>query len=549
LAGLAGWVYIKKNHRNSNMDVVPSSTTSNTSSDIADEEEWDEEHETGNLIDKHNSPSFKHTPRGVELEEGSWLSAFDVQTNFSKLFNTDVHEGRQTVLDGIRVFSIWWIMLGHTVAIPSSLVGYSNPTDFLPPNGDISGWFGQLVFGSRFAVDSFFFLSGFLLVASSKKLIRQQNRPWFLQYLYSWPKVLMWRLIRLFPLYLVTLFFWMFLAPFFSLGAPFTQQWRFLMEPCYKNWMYSILMVQNFLGGPTCGKCFCHSWYLDADVQLFLFPGLFLSYLYLRSPKWAIRAAWGVCSASLCLVVYLSYVRKWSVLSLDGAAVERFDIEGYSKPFVRAQPYVVGMIVSMYHQQETQPTQIRHHRWVLLLSILSMGFVLFITTTGAYMARPCNNYEWPHKDNCGSIKWNPFYTFAYTAFCRIIWSLGLGLFVWVLLHHQDNAIHRILSHRYWIPLSRLTFGIYLIHFMVLYIWQLNLRHQIHFSYMNVVWTFIMTWVWSFAMAVVVACTVELPVHHLVKRLTEKRSTSGTSQKNGETDKYGATTATTTTTEK
>lgn len=52
-----------------------------------------------------------------------------------------------------------WIVLGHLMAVQAS-VGFVNPEVFMPPNGMVAKPEGQLFFSARFAVDTFFFLSG-----------------------------------------------------------------------------------------------------------------------------------------------------------------------------------------------------------------------------------------------------------------------------------------------------------------------------------------------------------------------------------------------------
>lgn len=80
------------------------------------------------------------------------------------------------VLDGLRAISILWIILGHTLTVSTS-IGLLNPAAVLPPNGFLKSASAQLLLSSRFAVDTFFFISGFLVVLSLLKRLSTLSGP------------------------------------------------------------------------------------------------------------------------------------------------------------------------------------------------------------------------------------------------------------------------------------------------------------------------------------------------------------------------------------
>jgi len=71
-------------------------------------------------------------------------------------------------LDGLRSISMLWIILGHTLSIQAS-IGYTNPSNFFPPNGMISSYFGSFIMSASYAVDTFFFISGYLAMSGLLK--------------------------------------------------------------------------------------------------------------------------------------------------------------------------------------------------------------------------------------------------------------------------------------------------------------------------------------------------------------------------------------------
>merc|ERR1719443_2189466 len=82
-------------------------------------------------------------------------------------------------LNGLRVLSMMWIILGHSFLMPMGISGYTNQEDIIvsPLNKDAAEqnyWF-CLITSSQMAVDTFFFLSGFLLSHLTLKELTQRK--------------------------------------------------------------------------------------------------------------------------------------------------------------------------------------------------------------------------------------------------------------------------------------------------------------------------------------------------------------------------------------
>jgi hypothetical protein len=140
------------------------------------------------------------------------ISCWNANANVQKLFE---RRASTASLDGLRVGSILWVMLGHVMAIQSSSGGgYSNPKSFLPPHGITTRLLGQLLFASRFAVDTFLFISGLLIVrVLCAKMPAKDGHHFGKRYLQSIPGLLLHRLLRILPLYVMCLGFWTQVAP------------------------------------------------------------------------------------------------------------------------------------------------------------------------------------------------------------------------------------------------------------------------------------------------------------------------------------------------
>jgi peptidoglycan/LPS O-acetylase OafA/YrhL len=497
-------------------------------------------------------------PDAYEQAVDPFWSAFDVSSHLWRLISPDKSSHRETAcLDGLRVGSIFWIMLGHVMAIQSSSgAGYSNPANFLPPTGLTTTVVGQLLFSSRLAVDTFLTISGFLVVhvlynkvpfdgPQSVGATASLWRDVFLRYITNLPSLMIARVVRILPLYAMCLGFYTQVAPHLGSG-PFWHQWIGLLKPCHDSIWTNFLFVNNFLpfDTQTTNTCFYHSWYLAVDMQLFVVAPL-LVFWYQASPRQGGFVTATLFVASVLVTVYLSYTRHWSVNTFDGVAVDRYDMEAYAKPHVRAQAYLAGMYVAMLLLSEKVKTSSRHesrrhplnddhscssswrspftwkHRSLMAISLLSMAAVTFGTATGAYARRPCTYKEIPLLDECGSL-WSPFTTFLYTGFSRTAWALGTAAIIHLSVGRgswgsgDGNFVSAVLSWRCWTPLSQLSFGVYLIHPIVIFVWQLGDREKQVFRLLTFGMDYLSVCVVSYVAALLAAVVIEFPCAMLWK---------------------------------
>jgi len=453
----------------------------------------------------------------------SFWSAWNMQEHLDALCK---HRPNTAALDGLRFGSILWVIFGHVLAIESSSGGgYNNAADFLPPHGFTTQPLGQLLFASRFAVDTFLLISGYLVVHVLMKLTTSVTSVWR-RYCTTLPGLLVHRLLRIMPLYAMTLGFYTLIAPHMGSG-PFWYQWEGLLEPCREYGWTNLLFVNNFVPFdlPNTATCFYHSWYLALDLQLFLIAPL-LVYAFRKSARMGKIVTASLLAASILATIYLGWMRKWSLNTFDGTAVARYDVEAYAKPHVRAQAYLAGMLLAMKHQslasmQSSKRRTTWKHHICMILALSLLVVVTFGTVTGAYARRPCRYEEWPTKNDCGSI-WSPQATLWYTALSRIAWSVAVCVIVDLCLQGHGSVVGEFLSLKCWTPLSHLSFGAYLVHPIVIFIWQLGNTQKETFRFLEVGMNYIAVCVMSFGAALVLALFVEFPCATLVKSYFSRR---------------------------
>lgn len=141
------------------------------------------------------------------------LSCFSLYRNLPSLLGPARPGSCFNALDGVRVFSMSWVVLGHIFAFPATLTGFSNTQDILPPDGILGTYAGQAIFAAEFAVDTFFCIGAFvaaymLAVHLAKARAQGAAKPlgW------AWvPSLYLHRFLRLTPTYFFVLGAYIFL--------------------------------------------------------------------------------------------------------------------------------------------------------------------------------------------------------------------------------------------------------------------------------------------------------------------------------------------------
>lgn len=297
-----------------------------------------------------------------------------------------------------------------------------------------------------------------------------------------------------------------------------------LLKPCHEYCWTNFLFVNNFVpfGTPTTATCFYHAWYLAVDMQLFLLSAA-LVFWYQANPLHGKRATASLWVLAMAIRTYLAMIRHWSVNTFDGAAVARYDIEGYAKPHIRAQSYLTGLFVAMVLPDLGIGPRCAFswkHRTVEALSLSGLLLVSLLTYGGANSRRPCQYHEWPNKDECGS-EWSDIANWIYISSSGTIWCLSIGTLMLLFLGRPQGVslVSSVLSWKLWAPLSRLSFAVYLIHPIIIFMWELGSTEKEVFRTSTFGMNVLAVCVASYLAALVAVITIEMPATNMLKCLT------------------------------
>ena len=422
--------------------------------------------------------------RFIELIKDLMLS-FSLYKTIPTLMSTHQPSTAITNINGIRVIGMFWIILGH-VTFWQSLLIYANAPDLfeeMPKH-----FLFQPIINCTPSVDIFFVLSGLLLsYLSMKEMERNQGKfKFILFYLH--------RLLRLSPTYYLVLVLYLKLLPYVGSG-PF---WQFKddVNNCEKYWWTSILYISNFYPASFTDICYNLSWYADVIMQYFMISPIFLLLLYhFWEIGFAIIAGTMLCS--IAIIGTLVDIKDYDVKEVEVSINMIFD-----KPYCRINAYLIGMVLGFILYKGWK---VKYKLWInvcfySVIWIIAISCCLIILF-GEYKTWSGHPFTKPEN-------------IMYYMFSRTVFSIGIALMIYACHNGFGGIIDKFLSWSFWVPLSRLTFVVYLSHLTVIMLMLRTLRFRLIYTNWLLVIMFAAAVVLSYSLSLIIAVTVEYPVANM-----------------------------------
>ncbi|EFX85286.1 hypothetical protein DAPPUDRAFT_314000 [Daphnia pulex] len=444
-------------------------------------------------------------------QDGKLLSAlhcFSILNNGRKILSMKVTASSDNFgcIHGIRFFSTCWVVLGHTFSIAA---GKIMNTKMITEDFRSLGM--QTIGNATVSVDTFFLMSGLLV---SFLLLREldRNKGKFNVGLYY-----LHRYLRLTIVYAFILGFIATLIVYVGIG-PYWYDVNKFSNACRNAWWRQFLYINNlFPLDPEYG-CMGQTWYLAVDMQLFFVSPLFIYPLW-RWRKWGL--AWLAAVGLTCqAVVFYVYARDdlhptvWTT-RLDGSAttVDYFD-HYYVKPWTRAPPYLVGILAGWYlHVTKQSQNRLAKPLVVLgwtLSSAVGLAIVYGLT---------------PYVDPSKVPEISTLLKMTYGPLHRTAWAFVIAWIIFACSRGYGGFVNRLLSWKGFLPLGRMTYCVYLIHYDFLVVYYSAMRKRFYYTLFEQFTVCFGLLVVTFGLAFLVSVTLEASFLNLEKLVFSSKSKS------------------------
>ncbi|KAJ8717591.1 hypothetical protein PYW07_005521 [Mythimna separata] len=502
--------------------------------------------------------------RCAKAECNRYLLAFSLKRNFDILTydrskpRTDDRMKDVACIEGIRFLGMQCVIFSHVMLI--YIYSYIDNPQFVERMYDHFTW--QAVLNSPLWLQAFFAMSGFLTAYAT--LVSSPTKPiTFFKCCMS----IVNRWIRLTPVAVFALWFTIAWFPLLGNGP----QWSWLVEreahDCSERWWYHVLYVHNHL--PTGKFCMGHTWYLAADMQLHII-GVFLLLVLMRYKRATIPLLMLLVVASSLAAGFVVYfydltpivtaqtpelqskccVRRRSVLlrykratipllmllvlasSLAAGLVVYFydltpivtaqtpevlrNMFAGSKilslvylPFWMNLPGYIGGIATafiLYHNNIKGEIKLKDSKWfnILFHASLFLGSAVLLAGTVFLQDSPL-----------------PLWASAlYSALDRPLVAVFFSIFMLGCFSRCWSLVRDSLEWRGFHILGRLSYCVFLIHFIVLRITLAGNTQLGHASVLSMLSLLITSSVLSYIASVPLCLLVELPLIQLWKAVTD-----------------------------
>ena len=437
------------------------------------------------INDKHQVKASQNRAklRYMEFVKDLILS-FSLYKTIPAIMSTRQPASTITSINGIRVISMLWIILGHTYSF--ELEFDSTAAMF---ETTAKRFLFQLVDNFNYSVDSFYVLSGLLLsFLTIKEMGRHQGKFPFMSFYIH-------RLLRLSPANYLIMFSSFKVLPHVGSGP----LWIFReINNCEKYWWTNILYINNFYPTSFYDTCYTITWYLSTLMQLFIISPIFLLLLY-HFWKIGLTTIAGTMFISFAIIGTLAGIENYNANPFQAViALQSSESTIYEKPYCRINAYLIGMVLGFVLYKKWK---VNSPLWILIcfygvmwMIAVSCLFIIF----GPYES--WNGHPFTKIENV-----------MFFMFSRTIFSFGVALMIYACHNGFGGVINKFLSWSFWIPLSRLSFMVYLCHPIVIYLMFRTLRSKLIYTDWLLIVLFAAAVMLSYCMALVLAVTVEYPI--------------------------------------
>jgi peptidoglycan/LPS O-acetylase OafA/YrhL len=484
-----------------------------------------------------------------------WMAAWSLHDNIASILTPRLGSPWAS-LDGARILSMAMVILGHS-CLAMLGAGVANLLAIAPPEGDFGDVAFQPVEQSEFAVDTFFILSGFLTTAMLLPTIRDaySGGQGYAGAARVGGVAVLHRAVRLLPVLIVMLLTYRYLLPALGSGP----LWAWTVRPTQgypgqkdelawgavcDRWMWTnMLFINNLVPWEDNWNHMCAgwTWFLANDMQFFVLFVL-LAVATAALPQVYFFASWLALFVASCVAATVVSAQEHLIPFIDRVPPHNepdtqrgsFTDLYYSKPWMRAPPFIVGIFLGMAWIVYAGPKGAKSRPQVTIPQHVGLAIIAAAAAVISFlMYIPATYYRWApppplihsSADYRPTSPWSVAAETVWTAWSRPLFSVAMAAILGVCIFGGGGLVDAVLSWTLWQPLAKLTYAAYLFHYpMLVFFYNQQLQP---FSYSGTLLSSIFpgNWLWAYGVALLVNLLVEKPFINLEAFFKSLRSTS------------------------
>ncbi|XP_050049861.1 nose resistant to fluoxetine protein 6-like [Dermacentor andersoni] len=431
-------------------------------------------------------------PRGTALTA---LSSFSLVANSKMLVRvTDDKQSdayKLRFLHGMRFFSIGWVVLGHSYST-FNFTNMSRLVNALHYGDNILFCF---IMAGYLSVDTFLFLAGYLLTYN---LLRERSNALFGTII---------AIIRRYIRGTIPIFFCImctFIAPLMFQGPTTPTLYKLFYKEIRTQYWALLLQIRNFTGKLHIGM-YGHLWYMSTDFQLFVISVIVIQFF--KKKIWTTIIVFGSLSLIACSIsawqvsntIYTPFVLPMADnFTVMTGTLNKF----YTHPSYHGVAFFFGAMTQLF---------LFKYPSVKISKMFQAGMWLMSAACG--LTAILIMYDWNRGEH--PPEWAKL-SFAFSE--RLLWSVWLSWLTFACSTGRGGFIAKWLSWSAFVPFSRLSFGVYLLHVPYYYI-RLNItRERIFFSHYSMVTQYFGALVSSYLLSYILFVACEAPTGRIEKLL-------------------------------
>ncbi|GIY56026.1 nose resistant to fluoxetine protein 6 [Caerostris darwini] len=438
------------------------------------------------------------SPQNKRTKLRSVLESFSLLSNGRRLLSAPGGSSAEfRCIHGIRALTMCWVVLGHTyVLLDFELT--KDPTS-------VQNWFSalefELIHNGWLSVETFFLISGVLVTFGGLKFL-QKSKGCF-----NIPVMAVRRYFRLAPP-LLLLMGLVFFLPLLGSGPFWYEHVDPQVDSCTKHWWTTLLFISNWFGIDK--GCTLVTWYLAADLQLYILALFFLLVLH-RCSK--VGVALLVTSVAIsCVAVALQTIIHNIMPSAMLSAVDDdkvLDVLNAVHVYTPTHlgPYCIGMAVGYIIFKH------REHKLHKALVIVGWCASVVLGLTAVLGV---------HRFSTGD-ETSRAMAVLYAAVHRSLFSAAVAWVLYACITGWGGPVNALLSSAILAPFSRLTFMVYLVHPLVIWMRLGCLRERIPMIHYDMLYEYLANLVIAFSVATPFYLLLEAPLTNLERMLNSSSS--------------------------